>query len=57
MTINLNVLIDAVKALEMLRQVADPRLSTEQFMQALRAYSALDAWVKTATKEIEVEVA
>lgn len=54
-TIPLNILTDAVEAIKMLRQVADEHMTTPQYMQALRAGSALSAWVDVITKEIKVE--
>ena len=56
MNIPLNVLVDAVKALEMLRVVADNNLSTEQFMHGLRAFSTLRAYVDEITKAQVIEV-
>lgn len=52
----LNVLINAVEAMKMLRRVADERLTNEQYMQALSAYSALSANVDYITKQINIEV-
>lgn len=54
-TMPLNVLTDAVAALKMLRDVADGLLTNQQFMQAMRADSALSAYVEAITKEIKVE--
>ncbi len=55
-TISLDVLIKAVEAMKMLRRVADEHLTTEQYMQALTACSALSANVDYITKQINVEV-
>lgn len=55
-TVPLNVLINAVEAMKMLRRVADEHLTTEQYMQALTACSALNANVDYITKQINVEV-
>lgn len=55
-TINLNVLIQAHAALEMLREVSETSLSTEQYMQSLRAWSRLGAEIESLTKQVEVEV-
>jgi hypothetical protein len=56
MNIPLKVLVDAVKALEMLRVVADTELSTDQYMQGLKAWSALHAHVNEITQSLDVEV-
>jgi len=54
--IPLNVLIDALSALKMLRDVADDKLTGPQYTQALRSWSALNAHVSAITKNIGVEV-
>ena len=55
-TVPLAVLIDAVAAMKMLRRVADEHLTTEQYMQALTACSALNANVNHIAEQIKVEV-
>tara|TARA_R110002126_G_scaffold195056_2_gene343036 strand:- start:848 stop:1027 length:180 start_codon:yes stop_codon:yes gene_type:complete len=55
-TINLNVLIQAHTALEMLREASETSLSTEQYMHALRAWSRLGAEIESLTKQVDVEV-
>lgn len=55
--IPLNVLIDAVAAMQVLREVSEPHVTPEQYMQGLRAWSALRAHVQELTKTICVEVA
>ena len=57
MNIPLNVLIEAVATMQMLRDVADPLLNTSQFMQAMRSHSELGAYVKQITEKINVEIA
>jgi hypothetical protein len=52
----LDVLIKAVEAMKMLRRVADEHLTTEQYMQALTACSALNANVNYIAEQIKVEV-
>ena len=54
MNIPLNVLINAEKALEMLRHVADKNMDTPQFMQAMRAHSELSVYIKMITERINV---
>ena len=56
MNINLHTLTQAVAAMQMLREQADQNMSTEQFIQALRAWSALKSEVEQLTKHISVEV-
>ena len=56
MNIPLNVLIAAVDAMRMLRDVADDKMNTSQFMQAMRAHSELSAHVDLVTKQIKIEV-
>ncbi len=55
-TVPLNVLIDAVAALDMLRKVADAHLTTEQYMQALQAGSILRVYVNNISEQVKVEV-
>lgn len=55
-TVPLNVLIDAVAALDMLRKVADDHLTTDQYMQALRAGSILRVYVNNISEQVKVEV-
>ena len=57
MNIPLNVLIEAVATMQMLRDVADPLLNTSQFMQAMRVHSEFGAYVKQITEKINVEIA
>lgn len=54
-TIPLSVLLDALAAMQMMREVADEKMTGEQYMQGLRAYSALKANVEHVTKQIKVE--
>lgn len=54
-TVPLAVLIDAVAALKMLREVADEHLKGEQYIQALRAWSSLKVHVEHISREIKVE--
>ena len=54
-TVTLKVLVDAVEAMKMLRDVADPHLKTEQYMQGLHAWSALKVQVQYITEQIKVE--
>jgi len=56
MNIPLSVLVAAVDAMRMLRDVADDKLTTAQFMQAMRGHSELSAYVDLITKQINVEV-
>ena len=56
MIINLNILIEAVKAMEMLRERADESMSTSEFGQALRAWSALKVHVDEIARSVKVEV-
>ena len=56
MNIPLNVLIAAVDAMRMLRDVADDKMDTAQFMQAMRAHSELSAYVDLVTNQIKIEV-
>lgn len=51
----LDVLVNAEAAMKMLREVADPLLTGEQYMQALRSWSALHAHVRAITENISVE--
>lgn len=54
--IPLNVLLDALSALEMLRKVSDHMLTAPQYLQALKSWSALNAHVDAITQNIGVEV-
>ena len=56
MNIPLNVLIDALTTIKMLRDVADDKMTTAQFMQAMRSCSDLDYYVTTIAKQIKVDV-
>ena len=56
MNIDLKVLIDAVQAMEMLRERADVNMSPKEFLQALRAWSALQAHVNEISQSVKVEV-
>ena len=56
MTIDLKVLIDAVQAMRMLRERADASMNTDEFCQALRAWSALQAHVNEISQSVKVEV-
>ena len=56
MTINLNILIEAVKAMEMLRERADANLTGNEFAQALGAWSALKVHVDEIARSVKVEV-
>jgi hypothetical protein len=55
-TVPLNILVDALAALDMLRKVADEHLTTDQYMQALRAGSILRVYVNHISEQIKVEV-
>ena len=56
-TIPLNVLVNAVEAMKMLRKVADEHLTNDQYLQGLHAFAALKAHVEYLTEQIKVEVA
>ena len=56
MTIDLKVLIDAMQAMQMLRERADANMNTDEFLQALRAWSALQAHVNEISESVKVEV-
>lgn len=56
MNIPLNVLIDAVDKMKMLREVADEHLKGEQWIEALRAWSALKAFTQEISQQVKVEV-
>ena len=53
---SLKILVDAMEAIKMLRDVSDDKLTTTQFMQALRADSALSAYVNEILEDTKVEV-
>ena len=55
-TVPLNILVDALAALDMLRKVADEHLTTDQYMQALQAGSILRVYVNNISEQIKVEV-
>lgn len=55
-TVPLNVLIDAVKTIEMLREVARSEMTTDQYMQSLRSWSSFGAYVDHISKQINIEV-
>jgi hypothetical protein len=54
--IPLEVLVNADAAMKMLREVADEKLTGEQFMQALRSWSALHAEIVQIQSAITCDV-
>ena len=56
MNIPLNVLINALTTIKTLRDVADDKMTTAQFMQAMRSCSDLNYYVEAIAKQINVEV-
>ena len=54
-TVTLKALVDAVEAMKMLRDVADPHLKPEQYMQALYAWAEIKAQVQYITEQTKVE--
>jgi len=56
MNIPLNVLIDALTTIKMLRDVSDDKMTNAQFKQAMRSCSDLNYYVESISKQIKIEV-